>query len=125
MKFTLLLHPSFGEHSVTLKHHCEQRRGKLCFARKHLQSSTQKWPIFDPRPKRSACLRNIHQEKSQRCTSSILVAEVWKPPEIPQTNDVSGYSQDELNLAVPLLSALRFGGLSRTTAMDVGGYLDL
>lgn len=45
----------------------------------------------------------------QRFTSSIFVAKVWKSPDISQTNNVSSYSQDELNLTAPLFSLFRFG----------------
>lgn len=35
-------------------------------------------------------------------TSSILVAEVRKPPDVAQPDDLSGHRQDELDLVVPV-----------------------
>lgn len=36
------------------------------------------------------------------CTSSILVAEVRKPPDVAQPNDLSSHRQDKLNFVVPV-----------------------
>lgn len=45
----------------------------------------------------------------QRFTSSVFVAKVWESPDVSQTNNVSSYSQDELNLTAPLFSLFRLG----------------
>lgn len=41
-----------------------------------------------------------------RLTSSIFVAQIWEPPYIPQAYDLSGHSQEELQLAGPLSPGL-------------------
>lgn len=35
-------------------------------------------------------------------TSSILVAQVWEPPNVPQTYNLSSHRQDKLDLVVPV-----------------------
>ena len=46
-------------------------------------------------------------------TSPIFVAQVWEPPYIPQADDLSGHSQEVLQLAGPLSPGLGVGHRDR------------
>lgn len=44
----------------------------------------------------------ISRSPSEKLTSSIFVAQIWKPPDVAQPDDLSSHRQEELDLAVPL-----------------------
>lgn len=49
----------------------------------------------------------------ERLTSSVLVAEIWEPPHVAESDDLSGHREHELQLTAPL-AALVHGARVRS-----------